>query len=96
MRSRASLFGCFRWIIAKLNELFSGELADNDKVPYICSVIRGKLMESSTLQQQAAANSKEQFSPSADRSKALLDAIIGALDAHPVMSTPGSQLSRRA
>jgi type I restriction enzyme R subunit len=59
-------------------------------------VIRGKLMESSTLQQQAAANSKEQFSPSADRSKALLDAIIGALDADPVMSTPGSQLSRRA
>jgi hypothetical protein len=39
-------------------------------------VIRGKLMESSTLQQQAAANSKEQFSLSPDRSKALLDAII--------------------
>ena len=43
-------------IIAKLNELFSGELGDNDKIPYVCSVIRGKLMESTTLQQQAAAN----------------------------------------
>ncbi len=37
-------------IIAKLNELFSGELSDNDKLPYVCSVIRGKLMESATLQ----------------------------------------------
>ena len=74
-------------IIAKLNELFSGDLSVNDKLPYVCSVIRGKLMESRTLQQQAAANSKEQFSNSPDLSKALLDAIIGALDAHQLMST---------
>jgi type I restriction enzyme R subunit len=74
-------------IIAKLNELFSGELGDNDKLPYVCSVIRGRLLESTTLQQQAAANSKEQFSNSPDLSKALLDAIIGALDAHQLMST---------
>ena len=74
-------------IIAKLNELFSGELGDNDKLPYVCSVIRGKLLESSTLRQQAAANSKEQFSNSPDLNKALLDAIIGALDAHQLMST---------
>jgi type I restriction enzyme R subunit len=74
-------------IIAKLNELFSGELGDNDKLPYVCSVIRGKLIESTTLQQQAAANSKEQFSNSPDLNKALLDAIIGALDAHQLMSS---------
>ena len=74
-------------IISKLNDLFSGELSDNDKLPYVCSVIRGKLMESSTLRQQAAANSKEQFSNSPDLNKALLDAIIGALDAHQLMST---------
>ena len=74
-------------IIAKLNELFSGELSDHDKLPYVCSVIRGKLLESSTLRQQAAANSKEQFSHSPDLNKALLDAIIGALDAHQLMST---------
>lgn len=74
-------------IIAKLNELFSGELSDTDKLPYVCSVIRGKLMESPTLRQQAAANSKEQFSNSPDLNKALLDAIIGALDAHQLMST---------
>jgi type I restriction enzyme R subunit len=74
-------------IIAKLNELFSGELGDNDKIPYVCSVIRGKLIESTTLQQQAAANSKEQFSNSPDLNKGLLDAIIGALDAHQLMSS---------
>jgi len=73
-------------IIAKLNELFNGELSDNDKLPYVCSVIRGKLLESSTLSQQAAANSKKQFSNSPDLNKALLDAIIGALDAHQLMS----------
>jgi type I restriction enzyme R subunit len=73
-------------IIAKLNELFSGELGDNDKLPYVCSVIRGKLLESATLSQQAAANSKKQFSNSPDLNKALLDAIIGALDAHQLMS----------
>jgi type I restriction enzyme R subunit len=74
-------------IIAKLNELFNGELSDNDKLPYVCSVIRGKLLESATLSQQAAANSKKQFSNSPDLNKALLDAIIGALDAHQLMST---------
>jgi type I restriction enzyme R subunit len=74
-------------IIAKLNELFIGELGDNDKLPYVCSVIRGKLLESATLSQQAAANSKKQFSNSPDLNKALLDAIIGALDAHQLMST---------
>ena len=74
-------------IIAKLNDLFSGELRDSDKLPFVCSVIRGKLMESSTLRQQAAANSKEQFSNSPDLNKALLDAIIGALDAHQLMSS---------
>lgn len=74
-------------IIAKLNELFSGDLSDQDKLPYVCSVIRGKLLESSTLRQQAAANSKEQFCNSPDLNKALLDAIIGALDAHQLMST---------
>ena len=74
-------------IIAKLNELFSGELGDNDKLPYVCSVIRGKLLESSTLRQQAAANSKKQFSHSPDLNKALLDAIISAFDAHQLMST---------
>ena len=37
------------------------------------------------LRQTAAPRSKEQFSNSADLNKMLLDAIIGALDAHQLM-----------
>jgi glycerol transport system ATP-binding protein len=74
-------------IIAKLNDLFSGELSDNDKVTYVRAVIRGKLMESTTLRQQAAANSKEQFANSPDFGTELMEAIMGALDAHQAMSS---------
>ncbi len=74
-------------IIAKINELFTGDLTDNDKVIYVRSVIRSKLLESTTLQQQATANSKEQFGTSPDLGNALMDAIISALDAHQTMSS---------
>ena len=69
-------------IIDKLNDLFTGELSDEDKVIYVRSVIRSKLLESPTLQQQVSANSKEQFGSSPDLGSALMDAIISALDAH--------------
>jgi len=74
-------------IIAKLNDLFTGDLSEADKVIYVRSVIRGKLLESTTLQQQASANSKEQFGASPDLGTALMDAIISALDAHQAMSS---------
>jgi type I restriction enzyme, R subunit len=74
-------------IIDKLNDLFTGELSDEDKVIYVRSVIRSKLLESPTLQQQASANSKEQFGSSPDLGSALMDAIISALDAHQTMSS---------
>jgi type I restriction enzyme R subunit len=74
-------------IIAKLNDLFTGDLTDEDKVTYVRAVIRGKLLESTTLQQQASANSKEQFGASPDLGTALMDAIISALDAHQAMSS---------
>ena len=74
-------------IILKLNELFSGDLSDNDKVIYVRSVIRERLMRSNTLRQQAAANSKEQFANSPDFGTELMDTIIGALDAHQAMSS---------
>jgi type I restriction enzyme R subunit len=74
-------------IIAKLNDLFIGELSDSDKVTYVRAVIRGKLMESATLRQQAAANSKEQFANSPDFATELMEAIMGALDAHQAMSS---------
>jgi type I restriction enzyme R subunit len=74
-------------IIAKLNELFTGDLSDADKVGYVGTVIRNKLLESKTLQQQAASNSKEQFASSPDLARAQQDAIIDALDAHQSMSS---------
>jgi type I restriction enzyme R subunit len=74
-------------IIAKLNDLFIGDLTEEDKVTYVRAVIRGKLLESTTLQQQASANSKEQFGSSPDLGTALMDAIISALDAHQSMSS---------
>lgn len=74
-------------IIEKVNDLFDGDLSDNDKLVYVNNVIKGKLMESERLRQQAANNTKEQFSNSPDLQTELLNAIMGALDAHNLMST---------
>ncbi len=74
-------------IIAKVNDLFEGDLSDQDKLVYVNNVIKGKLLESRTLRQQAANNTKEQFANSPDLKTELMNAIIGALDAHTLMST---------
>ena len=74
-------------IIEKVNDLFDGELTDSDKLVYVNNVIKGKLLESSVLREQATNNSKEQFANSPDLKKELLNAIIAALDAHSTMSS---------
>ena len=74
-------------IIKKVNDLFEGELTDQDKLVYVNNVIKGKLLESETLRQQATNNTKEQFANSPDLKSELLNAIMGALDAHNSMST---------
>src|SRR4051794_6844437 len=74
-------------IIEKVNDLFEGELTDQDKLVYVNNVIMGKLLESETLKQQATNNTKEQFANSPDLKAELLNAIIGALEAHTAMST---------
>ena len=51
-------------IIKKVNELFDGDLTPQDKLVYVNNVIMGKLLESETLKQQAANNTKEQFANS--------------------------------
>ncbi len=73
-------------IIRAVNDLFEGELSDHDKLVYVNDVLKGKLLESATLKQQAANNTKEQFANSPDLGAELLNAIIGALDAHQTMS----------
>jgi len=74
-------------IIEKVNGLFEGQLTDDDQLVYVNGVLKGKLLENTTLMQQAVSNSKEQFANSPDLKDALLHAIMDALDAHNTMSS---------
>jgi type I restriction enzyme, R subunit len=73
-------------IIAKVNDLFEGELTEDDKLVYVNNVIKGKLLESETLVQQAASNTKEQFANSPDLTSEILNAVMDAFVAHSAMS----------
>ena len=73
-------------IVAKVNDLFDGELTDDDKLVYVNNVLKGKLLESDLLVQQAMSNSKERFADSPDLKEVLRDAIIDAFEAHDLMS----------
>jgi type I restriction enzyme R subunit len=76
-----------REIIEKVNDLFEGELTEQDKLVYVNEVLKGKLLESETLRKQAGSNTKQQFANSPDLNTELQSAIMGALDAHTLMST---------
>lgn len=73
-------------IIERVNGLFEGQLTEGDQLGYVNNV-KDKMLESDKLAEQASSNSKEQFANSPDLKKALLDAIIDALDAHTTMSS---------
>ncbi|NNM80875.1 MAG: type I restriction endonuclease subunit R [Gallionella sp.] len=73
-------------IIAKVNDLFEGELTDDDKLIYVNHVLKGKLLESDILVQQASNNTKEQFANSPDLANELMNAIMDALTAHSSLS----------
>jgi type I restriction enzyme R subunit len=73
-------------IIRRVNDLFEGDLTDQDKLTYVNEVIKGKLLESETLRQQAQHNTKTQFENSPDLNRELEDAIIDAFAAHTEMS----------
>jgi len=68
-------------IIAKVNDLFGADTTEGDKLVYVNNVIKGKLMESDTLRQQAVSNSKEQFANSPDLNHELINAIMDASSA---------------
>ncbi|MCX7411710.1 MAG: type I restriction endonuclease [Planctomycetales bacterium] len=74
-------------IIKKVNDLFEGDLTDQDKLVYVNNVIKGKLLESATLKQQATNNTKEQFANSPDLKNEIMNAVMSALEAHTAMST---------
>jgi type I restriction enzyme R subunit len=74
-------------IIERVNDLFTSDLSEQDKLVYVNHVIGGKLLESTTLQNQASNNSKVQMSNSPDVSKALTNAVMQSMDAHTSMAT---------
>jgi type I restriction enzyme R subunit len=73
-------------IIAKVNDLFEGDLTDDDQLVYVNNVIKGKLLESEELVLQASNNSKAQFANSPTLSKEIMNAVMDALAAHTTMS----------
>jgi type I restriction enzyme R subunit len=74
-----------REILQRVNDLFGNETTDQDKVAYI-EVLRGKVLQSEFLQEQAEANTKARFAASPTLDKELEDAIIAVMDAHQKMS----------
>ncbi len=73
-------------ILERLNDLFEGELTDDDKLVYVNKVIKGKLMESAVLVEQPRNNTKAQFAASPNLDSELLNAVIEAFEAHQIMS----------
>ena len=73
-------------IIAKVNDLFEGDLTDDDRLVYVNNVIKGKLLESQELITQASNNTKAQFANSPTLSKEIMNAVMDALEAHTTMS----------
>jgi type I restriction enzyme R subunit len=73
-------------IIAKVNDLFEGDLTDDDRLIYVNNVIKGKLLECQELVTQASNNTKAQFANSPTLSKEIMNAVMDALEAHTTMS----------
>jgi type I restriction enzyme R subunit len=73
-------------IIEKVNDLFEGDLTDDDQLVYVNDVIKGKLLESKELIVQASNNTKAQFANSPTLSKEIINAVMEAFEAHSAMS----------
>ena len=74
-------------IIAKVNDLFEGELTDDDQLIYVNNVLKGKLLESPALRMQAQNNSKAQLAAAPTLASEILNAVMDALTAHETMSS---------
>ena len=73
-------------IIARVNDLFEGDLTDDDQLVYVNNVIKGKLLESKELIVQASNNTKAQFTNSPTLTAEIMNAVMDALAAHSTMS----------
>jgi len=72
-------------IIEKVNDLFGGDTTDGDQLSYV-TTLRDKMLESEALVTQANNNTKAQFDNSPTLKNELLNAIMGALEAHTSLS----------
>lgn len=72
-------------IISKVNDLFNGDVTEEDKLGYL-NTVKEKLLKSEVLKQQADNNTKEQFANSPDLDGGIVDAVIEALGAYKTMS----------
>ncbi len=81
-------------ILAGVNDLFEGDLSDDDKLVYVNQVLKGKLMESELLTQQARSNTKAQFAASPSLDAELMEAIMAAFEAHQSMSRQALESDR--
>lgn len=71
-------------IVSEMNDLFEGELTDDDMLNY-ARTIRDKMVENSKVMQQVSNNSKEQAMLGGFK-VAFDDAIISSLDVHQNMA----------
>ena len=71
-------------IIARMNDLFEGELTDADLINF-ATYVRDKMVENPVLRQQARANSKEQFALG-EFGDALTRATVATLANHGAMA----------
>lgn len=69
-----------------MNYLFEGDLTNDDKLVYLNNVLKGKLLKSDVLIQQAVNNTKEQLTNSPDLSNELLNEIADEFTSHTSMS----------
>jgi type I restriction enzyme R subunit len=72
-------------IVEKMNDLFEGELDENDKLALV-NHVAGKMLDNVTLSQQAAANTKEQFGASPDYKHIMLESVAEGLDKYQDMA----------
>ena len=73
-------------ILRKVNDLFVGDISDNDKLVYVNDVIKGRLLDCELLIEQAVNNTKEQFANSPDLDQQIMDAVMDALSSFSSMS----------
>lgn len=77
-------------ILQRMNELFEGDLSDNDQLSY-ARTLHGTILDNAMLVQQAKNNTKEQFAASPKLLEAIQHSIMDSLETHEEMSKQALQ-----